>query len=319
MLVADSAATRFASIEELLLLLGEYVDEQQTLWSLCLSNWRFNCVFTPQLAERVVVRIDEGNDEANVQRLVDGLVAGPYLSDLKHLQLIIDKESALPEKIVEMVKILLSHTAGLKIFTWEWLNGDIPVSILVRLSENCPQLEELHLRSGPQLNNYGTGFRDIQDRPIFTSVRVFSCRSIGTWHALYILNQCPNVETVEMRHMGYMLALGWVHSGYHAHLKALIAREEAIRSRSKKPLKMDMCYSRSSLTVYPCEICDSPGLCSYKPGDERYGEVWPWASGRAVQYLDGGQVRHITYEYPHPEQIEMPAIQLDDMITTLAT
>ncbi|KAI0904358.1 hypothetical protein F4823DRAFT_215840 [Ustulina deusta] len=312
MTVAKSAAAQFASIEELLLILAEYVNDQGTLWSLCLSNWRFNCVFTAKLSERVVLRVEDGHDEETVQRIVDGLVAGPYLHDLRHLQLVLNHASAFPVGILEMVKTLLSHTAGLKIFTWESLNNDIPVSILVHLSEHCSQVEELHLRSGPELTNFGIGFRDVLDKPTFESVRVFTCRSIGTWHALYILNQCPNVETVEMTHMGYMLALGWVHSGYHAHLRALIAREEANRSRSGKPLKMDMCYSRSSKMIYECEVCDSPGMRSYNLDDTRYEEVWPWASGRARQYLYGGRVRHITYEFPHPEPPELSAIPLDE-------
>ncbi|KAI0424343.1 hypothetical protein F5Y09DRAFT_143183 [Xylaria sp. FL1042] len=311
MTVAKSAAAQFASIEELLLILSEYINDQGTLWSLCLSNWRLNCVFTSKLSERIVVRLSEGDEEANAQRLIDGLVAGPYLTDLRHLQLVVNNGSTLSERTVEMVKTLLSQTADLKIFTWEWLDGDIPVSILMRLSEYCLQLEELHLRSGPELNNYGSGFRDVLERPVFENVRVFTCRSIGTWHALYILKQCPNIEIVQMTHMGYVLALGWVHSGYHAHLKVLIAREEAVRSRTGKPLKMDMCYSRSSKMAYDCEVCDSPGMRSYKEDDDRYQEVWPWASGRARQYLDEGQVRHITYEYPHPEPPEMSSIPLD--------
>ncbi|GAW13266.1 hypothetical protein ANO14919_026460 [Xylariales sp. No.14919] len=312
MSVARSAAGRFASIEELLLILAEYVNDEATLWSLCLSNWRFNCVFTPKLAERVVVRVQKHDDEATVQRIVGGLVAGPYLHDLRHLRLIINNGPAFPETTLEMVKSLLSGTVCLKVFSWDSIDGDIPVSILVHLSENCPQLEELHLRSGPELNNYGSGFRDVLDRPTFESVRVFTCRSMGTWHALYILNQCPNVETVEMTHMGYMLALGWVHSGYHAHLRALIAREESIRAHSGKPLKMDMCYSRSMKATYDCEVCDSPGMRSYKQDDARYTDVWPWASGRARQYLNEGQVRHITYEYPNPEPAERSGTPLDE-------
>ncbi|KAI0533097.1 hypothetical protein GGR58DRAFT_135556 [Xylaria digitata] len=302
-----SAAARFASIEELLLILAEYIHDEATLWALCLSNWRFNCVFTPKLSERVVVRVKERDDEATVQRTVDSLLAGPYLHDLRHLMLIINNGPAFPEKTLEMVRTLLSATTYLKVFTWDSADGDIPVSILVHLSEHCRQVEELHLLSGPELNNYGTGFRDVMDRPTFESVRVFTCRSMGTWHGLYLLNQCPNVEKVEMTHMGYMLALGWVHSGYHAHLRALIAREEASRSRSGKPLKMDMCYSRSAKAAYDCEVCDSPGMRSYRPNDTCYTDVWPWASGRARQYLHEGHVRHITYEYPHPERPESSA------------
>ncbi|KAI1274841.1 hypothetical protein F5Y07DRAFT_191573 [Xylaria sp. FL0933] len=311
MIVAKSAAAQFASIEELLLILAEYINDYGTLWSLCLSNWRFNCVFTSKLSERIIVRLDDGAKEAYNQPLIDSLLTGPYLSDLVHLQLVMNYGSAISERTVKMVETLLSYTAGLKIFTWEWLKGDIPISILIRLSEHCQQLEELHLRSGPEVNNYGSSFRDVLDRPVFESVRVFTCRSIGTWHALYILKQCPNIERVEMTHMGYMLALGWVHSGYHAHLKVLIAREEAVRSRTGKPLKMDMCYSRSSKMVYDCEVCDSPGMRSYKENDDKYEEVWPWASGRAQQYLDEGQVRHITYEYPHPAPPEISAVPFD--------
>ncbi|KAF2967799.1 hypothetical protein GQX73_g5778 [Xylaria multiplex] len=287
MTAAISAAARFASIEELLLILAEYIHDGATLWALCLSNWRFNCVFTPKLSERVVVRVKERDDEATVQRIVDSLLAGPYLHDLRHLKLIINNGPVFPEKTLEMVRTLLSATTYLKVFTWDSADGDIPVSILVHLSEHCRHVEELHLLSGPELNNYSAGFRDVMDRPTFES--------------------CPNVEKVEMTHMGYMLALGWVHSGYHAHLRALIAREEASRSRSGRPLKMDMCYSRSAKAAYDCEVCDSPDMRSYKPGDSCYSEVWPWASGRARQYLHEGHVRHITYEYPHPEPSESTA------------
>ncbi|KAI0439132.1 hypothetical protein F4803DRAFT_63684 [Xylaria telfairii] len=312
-----SAAATFASIEELLLILAEYVREptvndRGTLWSLVLANWRFNCVFTPKLSELLVVRIEKGDDEATVQRLTNSLVAGPYLPDLEHLQLIVNNGPAFPEKILETIRKLLEYTPNLKIFTWESADGDIPVSILVQLSKHCQALEELHVISGPELNNYGTGFRDVLERPTFENVRVLTCRSMGTWHALYIMNQCRNLERVKMTHMGYMLALGWVHSGYHAHLRAMIAREEASRTHSGKPLKIEMCYSRSMKATYDCEVCDSPGMPSYIPDNEKYQEVWPWASGRAWQYFHNGQVRHITYEYPHPEPGKMSTTPLNE-------
>ncbi|RYC64291.1 hypothetical protein CHU98_g1914 [Xylaria longipes] len=312
--MARSAAAKFASIEELLLILAEYVNDRSTLWSLCLSNWRFNCVFTSKLSELVVVRIEKDDDETTVQRLIDGLLAGPYLPDLRHLQLIVNNGPAFPEKRLEMIRKLLEHTPSLKIFTWESADGDIPASILMQLSNCCQALEELHLISGPELNHYGAGFRDVLDNPIFENVRVLTCRSMGTWHALYIMNQCRNLERVQMTHMGYILALGWVHSGYHAHLKSKIAREEARRSLSKKPLKIDMCYSRSMKANYDCEVCDSSSTQPFKPDNERYQEVWPWASGRAWQYLYNGQVRHITYEYPHPEPAEMSATPLNEQV-----
>ncbi|KAI0487031.1 hypothetical protein F4859DRAFT_324774 [Xylaria cf. heliscus] len=310
--VAMSAAAKFASIEELLLILAEYVNDRATLWSLCLSSWRFNCVFTSKLSELVVVRIEKDDTEATVQDLIDGLVAGPYLPDLRHLQLIVNNGPAFPENILEIIRKLLVYTPNLKIFTWESADGDIPVSVLVQLSKQCQLVEELHLISGPELNNYGTGFRDVLEKPTFQNVRVLTCRSMGTWHALYIMNQCRSLERVRMTHMGYMLALGWVHSGYHAHLRALIAREEATRSRSEKPLRIEMCYSRSMKANYDCEVCDGPSIPSFKQDHERYQQVWPWASGRAWQYFNNGQVRHITYEYPNPEPPDMSSMPLDE-------
>ncbi|KAI0098134.1 hypothetical protein GGR51DRAFT_435766 [Nemania sp. FL0031] len=330
---AISAAARFASIEELLLLLSDYVNDQGTLWSLCLSNWRFNCVFTPKLSEHVTVRIEKDDERSTVERIIDGLVTGPYLQDLRHLELHINNGPEFPEWTLELITRLLKEAPNLKIFTWETSDGDVPVSTLLHLSRHSPGLEELHLRSGPELNNYGTGFRDTLERPSFPRVRVFTCRSMGTWHALYIVNQCANLERVEMTHMGYMLALGWVHSGYHAHLRALMAREEATRSQRAKvdnddsegnedpgregkgkynrPLKMDMCYSRSPKADYDCEVCKSPGMRCWKEDDERYQEVWPWATGRARQFLQDGQVRHITYEYPHPAPEETAPFPAD--------
>lgn len=294
------------------MILADYVDKS-TLWSLCLSSWRFNCVFTSKLSEQITVRIEKDDDESFVKRVVDGLIAGPYLHDLRRLQLILNHGPDFPKAILEIIDELLRYTPNLEVFTWETSEGDVPVSTLVNLSKNCPGLAELHLRSGPEINNYGSGFRDAQERPVFAGLRVLTCRSMGTWHALYLLNQCRNLERVEMTHMGYMLALGWVHSGYHAHLRALVAREEASRARDgARPLKMDMCYSRSVKANYACDVCDSPGMTAYKAGDERYEEVWPWADGRARQYLHSGQVRHITYEYPHPEPAELAAPLEDD-------
>ncbi|KAI1159758.1 hypothetical protein F5B18DRAFT_573433 [Nemania serpens] len=308
-----SAAATFASIEELLLILADYVNDKSTLWSLCLSSWRFNCVFTSKLSERITVRIEKDDNESFVKRIVDGLITGPYLHDLRHLQLIINNGPDFPKAILEIIDELLKYTPNLEIFTWETTDGDVPVSTLVQLSRSCPGLAELHLLSGPEINNYGSGFRDAQERPVFAGLRVLTCRSMGTWHALYLLNQCRSLERVEMTHMGYMLALGWVHSGYHAHLRALVAREEASRARDGgRPLKMDMCYSRSVKANYACEVCESPGMKSYRAGDDRYEEVWPWASGRARQYLYHGQVRHITYEYPHPEPAEVAAPPEDE-------
>ncbi|KAI1124593.1 hypothetical protein F5Y10DRAFT_24870 [Nemania abortiva] len=305
-----SAAARFASIEELLLILGDYVSDQGTLWSLCLSNWRLNCIFTPKLSEHIVMRIEKDDEESVVQRIMDGLVTGPYLQDLRHLKVIVNNGPEFPEWTLELIAGLLKEVPNLKVFTWETSDGDVPVSTLIQLSQHCADLEELHLVSGPELNNYGTGFRDTLDRPVFPNVRVLTCRSMGTWHALYIINQCARLERVEMTHMGYMLALGWVHSGYHAHLRAHMAREEAARAADRRPLKMDMCYSRSAKADYECEVCDSPGMRCWKTDDDRYEEVWPWARGRARQFLHDGKIRHITYEYPHPapeETAPMPA------------
>lgn len=235
-----------------------------------------------------------------------------------------------PEAILDMIKEILNHTAGLQVFTWvsftvnftlaainirnSWdsKNGEIPVSIVVHLSKHCPLLEELHLTSGLEKNRFRYELRNFPEKPFFENVRVFTCKSIATFHALYILHQCPNIELVQMTHMEHMLALGWMHGDYHGHLKALIVREEMIRARSGKPLKMFMCYSRISRICFNCEVCDSPGMSSYNLHDEKYTEVWPWAAGRARQYLVSGQVRHINYEYPHPGPAEMgvhPAFQ----------
>ncbi|KAI1173788.1 hypothetical protein F4777DRAFT_421606 [Nemania sp. FL0916] len=349
-----TAAARFAAIEELLLMIADYVDSRSTLWSLCLTTWRFNCVFTPKLSELVELRIDnsddEGDDAARMQRIVDSLVTGPYLHDLESLHLTVNNGPAFPEKTLGQIKSVLACAPNLKIFTWDSSEGDIPILTLIHLSTYCPHLTELHLRSGSdtnttnsgasrELNNYGTGFRDVAnaaDLPVFSNVRVFTCRGLGTWHALCILRQCTGaLERVEMTRLGYMLALGWVHSGYHAHLRGFVAREEAGRARregdgvgkeepnesgKRRPLKMDMCYSRSARADYDCEVCEGTSKqCSENGndggddevdqsdrvndetlGDERYGPVWPWARGKARQFLHPGQVRHITYEYPHP-------------------
>ncbi|KAK5625220.1 hypothetical protein RRF57_000936 [Xylaria bambusicola] len=305
MTVAGSAAARFASIEELLLILADHINDHGTLWSLCLSSWRFNCVFTPKLFEHIIVRAEEGDDGTGVQHTVDGLLAGPYLHDLRHLHLIMKNGPDYPETILEMVKTLLSHTPRLKIFTWDSVNGEIPIPMLIHLSKRCTQLEELHLSSGDTENHFYYGRRSDRDKPVFENVRVFTCRSIATWHALYVLNQCPNVEIVEMTHMEHMLALTRVDGGYHGHLKAFVVREEFIRARSGKPLKMVMCSSRIARVLYECEVCNSPGMSAYKLHDDKYTEVWPWAAGRARQFLHPGQVRHTTYEYPHPEPSEM--------------
>ncbi|KAI0517061.1 hypothetical protein F5B22DRAFT_145435 [Xylaria bambusicola] len=306
MTVAGSAAAQFASIEELLLILAHHVNDHGTLWSLCLSSWRFNCVFTPKLFEHIIVRAEEDDDGTGIQHTVDGLLAGPYLHDLRHLHLIMGNGPDYPKTILDMVKELLSHTPLLKIFTWDSEHGEIPVSMLVHLSKQCAQLEELHLSSGVTENHFRYGLRNVPDKPVFENIRIFTCSSIATWHAFYILNQCPNVEIVEMTHMEHMLALGWMHGGnYHGHLKALIVREEFIRARSGRPLKMIMCYSRIARVLYGCEVCDSPGMNTYELHNDKYTEVWPWAAGRARQFLYPGQVRHITYEYPYPEPSEM--------------
>ncbi|KAJ8132550.1 hypothetical protein O1611_g1076 [Lasiodiplodia mahajangana] len=112
-----SAATRFASIEELLLILSDYVNDQGTLWSLCLSNWRFNCVFTPKLSEHITLRIEKDDEQSAVQRIIDGLITGPYLHDLRHLQLFVNNGPDFPEWTLEMISRLLEDTPNLKIFT----------------------------------------------------------------------------------------------------------------------------------------------------------------------------------------------------------
>ncbi|KAI0404714.1 hypothetical protein F4802DRAFT_597888 [Xylaria palmicola] len=316
--VARSAAARFASIEELLLMLAEYINDRGTLWSLCLSSWRFNCVFTPRLAELVVVRVERRDDETSVRRAVDGLLAGPYLHDLRHLQLLLSSGPCFAEKISGVIRRLLTYLPGLKIFTaksltgvggmnsWESTDDDIPASVLVQLGMLCRQLEELHLRPNPQVSCHGAGFRfrDVLEQPTFDVVRVFTCRGMGIWQALSIMKRCRGLERVEMTHMGYFLALEGGYRGLQVHLRELVAREEAKRSRSGKPLRMDIWYScglRGDRGDRICEACNGCDEWSSRPDDARYIEVWPWASGRVRQLHHDEKVRHIAYEYPKPE------------------
>ncbi|GAP92749.1 hypothetical protein SAMD00023353_8500080 [Rosellinia necatrix] len=348
---AAAAAATFASIEELLLIVAEFVHDRHTFWSLCLANWRFNCVFTAKLYDPVVVRVEKDDGHEVLERVVDCLVAGPHLTDLRHLQLIINNGPSFPERDLEMIGRLLRHTPNLKIFTWESEHGDVPVSTLVKLSKSCAGLEELHLASGPEASQGGTGFWDVTETPTFARVRTLTCRGLGTWHALYVLGRCCDgdrgdgggLETARLTRMGYMLALGWVHSGYHAHLRSLVNVQEAARRRRRsaaspspspagagagdggvvgvvaaRPLRIDMCYSRAASDGRHCEVCDDHGdggsVARRPDGSPRsHSEVWPWAAGRALQFLREGHVRHITYEYPHPDTPDGgPALQVDE-------
>jgi hypothetical protein len=63
------------------------------------------------------VRIEKHDDEARVQRVIDGLMAGPYLHDLRHLQLIVNNGPAFPESTLDMIARLLACTPNLKVFT----------------------------------------------------------------------------------------------------------------------------------------------------------------------------------------------------------
>ncbi|KAI1421461.1 hypothetical protein F5Y12DRAFT_705818 [Xylaria sp. FL1777] len=303
MTVPESAAAQFASIEELLLMLAEHVDDQGTLWSLCLSNRRFNRVFASKLSERIIIRIGNDDDEATIQSIADNLVAGPYLRELRHLQIIIAQEEWAPPGAMEMVMTLLSYTASLKIFTWQHFNADIPIPLLTRLDVHCPQLKELHLHFGPICPAFMTG---VFGMPPFESLRVFTCRGAVTKHALNIMLLCPNLETVKMTEMEGTLAVN------HYLIKLLISRREASCSPSRKLLKMDICSWCSSRTTHSCEICDSPRSRSYNPDDDRCRDVWPWPLCRARRYFDGARLTHITYEYPCPEPQGLPAIPLDD-------
>lgn len=62
-----------------------------------------------------------------------------------------------------------------------------------------------------------------------------------------------------------------------------------------------MCYSRGPKADYECEVC----------------EVWPWASGRARQFLKEGQVRHIMYEYRWLGWMVKKALSMGKVVTII--
>ncbi|KAI8627269.1 hypothetical protein F5Y19DRAFT_466017 [Xylariaceae sp. FL1651] len=291
-----SAASRFSSIDELLLILAEYVNDRNTLWSLCLSNWRLNRIFTAKLFEPVVLAVGRHQDEASVERIFDGLLKWPYLHNLRQLQLVVNNGPVFPEQTLAMIEKLLKQVPALRMFSCESTHGDIPVSTLAQLSQHCRRLEELHLRCGPERAKrcYG-GLGELPSPP------PTGWRCIVKW--------CRKIEAVRMMHLAQAPPRG---SGIPRQLEILIVREERLRLQTSRPLQMVVCYSRSPRMTGPCDVCQRPWKRRWGPCDTRYQDCLPWAAGKAQQFLVPGQVRHVTYEYPRPEPADSPAVLLDE-------
>lgn len=196
--------------------------------------------------------------------------------------------------------------------------------MLAHLGARCNHLAELHLKSGPETqppNNNNTNTTNnnptrgssvpLPSIPSFASaLRVLTCRGLDIWQALHILSSCGVngatsgggvLEKVRFTRLERVPTLGWFHSGYHAHLRRLIRHEEAVRGAQGggRALRIDMCYSRGPRGDSECEVCERGDEGMRDDGrDERVSEVWPWAEGRARQFLVEGEVRHIMYEYP---------------------
>jgi len=196
---------------------------------------------------------------------------------------------------------------------WISEHGDVPIATLATLGRSCRHLEELHLNCGAELvKQQSNGFPEMHQRPSFERVHTLTCRRVGIWRALHILHECPSIEKVEMVQMKQMQQSGWLHTGYHAHLKAMVSFEENNRRHNKKPLKMNMCYSRGpnregderEPVAKKCPVCESPGMQYFDHYDPRFQSLWQsWAAGRARQFFsEQGEVRHLTYEYPHPDK-----------------
>ncbi|KAI1815126.1 hypothetical protein GGS20DRAFT_597385 [Poronia punctata] len=299
------AAAQFAAINELLLMLVEHVSDCGSLRALSLSCRRFHDIFSPKLGERIVFRIKDDEDQEAAERIIDEcLIPGPYLANLPHLHLEVNNGPQFPDKTLFMIEKLLMHVPNLKKFTWESEYGDVPVSTLAQLSNTSRELTELQLNCGADLVKQKTNrYPRMKD---FDRVRTLTCRRLGVWRALHILHECPNIETAELTEMERMTNADWHPTSYHHHLRHMISHEEECRRHSRKPLTMNLCYSRGAGTTVPCPVCESPAMQHYNPKDKRYQTIWQsWAVGKARQFFtDDGQIRHLSYEYPHPEKKE---------------
>ncbi|KAI1331328.1 hypothetical protein F5Y16DRAFT_265100 [Xylariaceae sp. FL0255] len=296
----ESAATRFAGIGELLLVLSDYIDDRSTLWALCLTNWRLNHVFTPKLFELVVVRIERDSDEDEVDRVINGLLQWPYLHGIPHLQLDVDNGPEFSERTVAIIEKLLAHVPGLKKFNWNSTRGDIPIRVLVALAINCPLTEELHMRCGPEINKGPVYFDDSEHLKFFRKIRTFTSNSASVGLNLRILERCTQLETVEMTHMRGMAEVEWMGWGYHRLLKSVIKNEEKQRLRSGKMLTIRMCYSRSAHMTHWCKMCQKPGNTITQAS--QWVSCWPWSRGNAMQFISSDRaVRHVEYTYDPPK------------------
>ncbi|KAI0389080.1 hypothetical protein F5Y17DRAFT_156016 [Xylariaceae sp. FL0594] len=329
-----SAAFKFATVSELLRMVSELVYDFSTLRALSLTNRQFHSVFSQKLGEHIVVRIRNDDDQDAAKHIIeDCLFQGPYLPTLKHLELEVNNGPDFPQKTLDMVERLVESVPNLRKFTWSSEHGDVPISTLHRLGRKCSQLEELHLRGGAELVklDVGTfpypepgpgGARDLSEGH-FPRVRKLTCRRVGVFRALAVLHECTQLEEVEMVEMKQMGQSGWLHSDYHKHLKSMVMHEENERRHSKKPLRMELCYSRGGIrdeavqgeapdpgseeevtgpVVVRCPVCESPDMQRFDEGDPRYTMLWvSWTKGRARQYYTShGAVRHVSYEFPHP-------------------
>ncbi|KAI0148816.1 hypothetical protein GGR57DRAFT_230251 [Xylariaceae sp. FL1272] len=306
-----AAASRFASLEELLLILLDYVDDRRTLWSLCLSNRRLNRIFTAKLYDPLLVRFEPNEDQDGAQRVLENLFEWPHLSSVRRLQLDVNNGPEFPERTLGMIEKLLSHLPALKIFGWGSTHGDIPDRVVLSLASSCPQLEELHFLCGPEVNKSITDQRFNDGDELFRNVHTLTAKSIAFENLRRIMGSCRNLSFIEATHLKRTIPMGTLYFYEQEHLKLNILQEEAKRAETRAPLKMRLCFSRGATMTHWCQVCEmalkpqSSSLLHPIPSD-RYNECWSWAIGRARQFHSTDNlVRHLEYTYPPPQKPEL--------------
>ncbi|KAI1270431.1 hypothetical protein F5Y18DRAFT_12943 [Xylariaceae sp. FL1019] len=306
-----TAASRFASLEELLLILLDYIDDRRTLWSLCLSNRRLNRVFTAKLYDPLLVRFEPDEDQDGVQRVIERLIEWPHLSSVRRLQLDVNNGPEFPERTLDMIEKLLRRLPALKIFGWGSTHGDIPDRVVLGLAYSCIQLEELHLVCGPEINKLTTDQMIHNNHDLFRNVHTITAKSIAFENLCRITRSCSDLRSIEATHLKRTLPLGTFYFSEQEHLKLGILQEEEKRAETRAPLTMRLCFSRGATMTHWCQVCEmalkpqSSSLRHLIPSD-RYNECWSWAVGRARQFHSTDNlVRHLEYTYPPPEKSEL--------------
>ncbi|KAI0379390.1 hypothetical protein F5Y04DRAFT_259658 [Hypomontagnella monticulosa] len=203
------AATQFASLDELLLILARYIccaqgcqatggqivqrGVQRTLYALCLVSRRFHSVFTPLLWKSISLEHRDGRSNMS-NNILSSMVGSRKLHYAQELEIRVALHELNEEVVkgaIKSIATLAKHIPNLEYFSWKSPWGTLNPEILTILARNCPMLKVLECRG-----SVGWTVEPLRllDSVTFPALRVLVYYNIHGHLLAQFISSSPNLE-----------------------------------------------------------------------------------------------------------------------------